>query len=114
MPRELTVAQGADVTKRWTITSYSVLAPALPPPQDGSASLQFTIETLIGGVVQVTERGSSAVSAAKFYALWADVGARLQTMVTGGADFATAYHDATRDAMYAQLQADGIIPAEAE
>jgi hypothetical protein len=112
MPREMMVAQATNITKRWTITSYSVVAPQLPAPTDGSASVQFIVETLVGDVVQVRESGGSHVSAAGFYALWADVGARLQGMVEAGADYATAYHDATRDAMYAQLQADGVIPSE--
>lgn len=111
-PRSVSVTN-ATVEKVWTLTGYSVSIPDAANPQSGNIEIRFSFMTKVDGATLVTEQRSATVSgAAAMLALLSDISTRVATAFA--AKDPNAYYSGTRAALYAWLQANGHIEAEAQ
>jgi hypothetical protein len=111
MPKEQSIAI-AKASKRWTITSYTV-EPGPVDPMTGTVFIDVRIETVADGSAVDGERVRHTVSGPAVQALLVDTAARLKAYLTAGQAGPIAYYLGTRDALYALLQRDGVIPQDA-
>lgn len=112
MPKSTTV------TKRWTITAYKVTAPV--NPLDSTITVEGITEVLDNNdVVLIAQAfvhvisGTNTNGETKLTVMLGDVSARATALIQAGVPGAVAYYTATRDALYAQLQLDDVIPEDA-
>ena len=111
-PKTLSVAN-ASVTKTWTIIGYEVVVPDPLNPQNGSIGIRLSLVTKLGTEVLSTEQKSATCSGpANMTALMADADKRVRDLMTKGDQ--SAYYNGTRAALYAWLQANGHIAADAK
>jgi hypothetical protein len=108
------------VTKKWTVTEYNATIPT--NPADGAIHVKGTAEILdANNVVLIAQQFEYVISGIdaqsqqpKLVLLFTDVVTRMQAYLVAQIPAPVAYFYATRDALYAQLQTDGVIPVEAQ